>query len=280
MAGEQITFICLDCEIVYSNTNKFTWEASALENQEKIERLYFELASESRLSILREISKQGAKMREVSRKLQLTTTETFRQLQRLNEALLVKKTPEGTYAITEYGLLVLQFSTFLEFIHQHRQYFSTHNVRKLPYQFLNRICELSQAEFSPNVMGNINAAERITREAEKYMWGGGLEQPLSIGTALTEGISRGLKYRFLFPKRFIPREPTSTIPGLSQAAEIRTMEDLPFNVVMSEKEAGISFQFLDGRVDYVSFIGRDPVFLNWVKEVFLYYWDKGNRIIR
>jgi predicted transcriptional regulator len=78
-------------------------EVRKLENQEPIERLYFELASESRLSILQEISKQDGKMREIARKLELTTTETFRQLQRLNDALLVQKKPEGTYAIRSTG---------------------------------------------------------------------------------------------------------------------------------------------------------------------------------
>ncbi len=276
MAAEQITFICLHCAIVHSNANVFTAEVLKLENQERIERLYFELASESRLSILQELSKQDGKMREIARKLELTTTEAFRQLQRLNDALLVQKNPDGAYAITEYGLLILQFSAFFEFIHKHRQYFAKHNVRRLPYQFVNRIGELSQADFKTNIMENINAAERITKEAEKYMWGGGAEQPLNIRAALLEGISRGVKYKFLFPKRFIPKE--LTIPGLAQAAEIRSIENLPFNVVMSEKEAGISFQFADGRVDYVSFVGKDSVFLNWVKELFLYYWDKGNRL--
>ena len=186
--------------------------------------------------------------------------------------MLVQKKPEGTYGITEYGLLVLQFSASFEFIHNHRQYFSTHCVRRLPYQFLNRIGELSQADFKTNMMENINAAERVAREAEKYMWGGGAEQPLNIRATLEEGVSKGVKYRFLFPKRFIPKQPT--IPGLAQAAEMRSMEDLPFNVAMNEKEAGISFQFVDGRVDYVSFVGKDPVFVGWVKDLFLYYWDK------
>jgi predicted transcriptional regulator len=216
-------------------------------------------------------------MREIARKLELTTTEAFRQLQRLNDSLLVRKKPEGTYGITEYGLLVLHFSASFEFIHNRRQYFSTHNVRTLPYQFLNRIGELSQADFKTNMMENINGAERIAREAEKYMWGGGAEQPLSIRDVLLDGISRGVKYRFLFPKRFIPKE--FTIPGLAQVAEARSMENLPFNVAMNEKEAGISFQYGDGRVDYASFVGTSPVFLGWVKDVFLYYWDKGNRLL-
>jgi predicted transcriptional regulator len=247
-----------------------------LESPDRIERLYFELASESRLSILKEISKQKGKMKEIAKQLDLTTTETFRQLQRLNDSLLIQKNPEGSYSITEYGLLILQFSASFEFIHSRRQYFSAHNVRRLPYQFVNRIGELSRTEFSPNIMDNINAAERITREAEKYMWGGGLEAPLNINATIQQGAAKGLKYRFLFPKRFIPKE--STIPGLAKAAEIRSIEDLPFNVVMSEKEAGISFQYADGRVDYVSFLGKDPIFLGWVKEVFMYFWEKGSRL--
>lgn len=266
----------MHCVIVHSSKNKFAIGVLDLENQERVERLYFELASESRLSILKELSRQNGKMREIAQKLDLTTTEAFRQLQRLNDALLVQKKPEGTYGITEYGLLVLQFSTFFEFIQNHRQYFSTHNIRKLPYQFLNRIGELSQANLKTNIMENINAAERRTREAEKYMWGGGAEQPLNVRNALQEGISKGVKYKFLFPKQFIPKE--LTIPGLAQAAELRSIEDLPFNVTMNEKEAGISFQLADGRVDYVSFVGKDPVFVNYVKDLFQYYWDKGNKV--
>ena len=103
MAAEQITFICLHCAIVHSNTNVFTAEVLKLEDQERIERLYFELASESRLSILQELSKQDGKMREIARKLELTTTEAFRQLQRLNDALLVQKNPEGAYALRSMG---------------------------------------------------------------------------------------------------------------------------------------------------------------------------------
>jgi predicted transcriptional regulator len=245
-----------------------------LENHEGIERLYFELASESRLSILREINTKDGKMREIARKLDLTTTETFRQLQRLNEALLVQKQPEGTYVITEYGRFVLQLSSSFEFIFKHKQYFSTHDFRRLPYQFLNRIGELSQATLKTDTMENINTTERITK-AEHYMWGGGAEQPLNIGPILQESIPKGVKYKFLFPKRFIPTQPLP--PEMARAIEWRSIEDISVNFVMTEKEAGISFCLIGGRADYVGFVGKDPVFLNWVKDLFLHYWDKGKR---
>ena len=214
-------------------------------------------------------------MREIARKLDLTTTETFRQLQRLNEALLVHKQPNGDYAITEYGRFVLQLSSSFEFIYKHRQYFSTHDFRRLPYQFQNRIGELSSASLGTDTMENINLAERITREAEQYMWGGGVEQSLNISSILMESIPKGVKYKFLFPQRFInPRPLPSQMAG---AIEWRSFEDLPVNIVLTEKEAGISFCLVGGKADYVGFAGKDPVFLGWVKDLFCYYWEKGKR---
>ena len=247
-----------------------------LAGQERIEKLYFELASESRLGILREINVAGGKMREIARKLDLTTTETFRQLQRLNEALLVHKQPNGDYAITEYGRFVLQLSSSFEFIYKYRQYFSAHDFRRLPYQFQNRIGELSSASLGSDTMENINLAERITREAEQYMWGGGVEQSLNISSILMESIPKGVKYKFLFPQRFINPRPLP--PKMAGAIEWRSFEDLPVNIVLTEKEAGISFCLVGGKADYVGFAGKDPVFLGWVKDLFCYYWEKGKRV--
>jgi hypothetical protein len=53
----QITFICVRCATVYSVVN---WLALVmkLENQDGIEKLYFELASESRFAILRELNRK------------------------------------------------------------------------------------------------------------------------------------------------------------------------------------------------------------------------------
>ncbi len=171
---------------------------------------------------------------------------------------------------------MLRFSDTLEFLFEHRKFFSTHDFRKLPSQFLDRIGELSKAEFSSDMMANINAAERITREAEQYMWGGGAEQPLNIRHILIESIPRGVKYKFLFHKQYIPAAPS--LPGMERAVEWRAIEDIPVNFVMSEKEAGISFCLLDGKTDYVAFLGRDQTFINWVKELFQYYWAKGKHV--
>src|SRR3989304_5882919 len=139
-----------------------------LENNEGIEKLFFELASESRLGILRELQKENLKMPEIARRLDVTATEAFRQLQRLSEALLVQKQPDGAFAITQYGKLVLQLSSSLEFISKYKDYFSTHDVMRLPIQFVNRLGELSHVNLCTDTIETLNKAEQAFIEAEQY----------------------------------------------------------------------------------------------------------------
>jgi len=247
-----------------------------LENDEGIEKLFFELASESRLNILRELRRENLKMQEIARRLDVTATEAFRQLQRLSEALLVQKQPEGTFAITQYGTLVLQLSSSMDFVFKHKNYFSTHDVWRLPYQFVNRIGELSQTSLIMDAIESINKGERMFMEAEQYAWGmaeGRVPEPM--GPIMNEKIRKGLRARFLFPESFLPPHaiPPAKLPNL----ENRTLSDVPATIALTEKGAVICFYLVGGRTDYAGFYGSDSTFLNWVKDLFLYYWEKGKR---
>jgi predicted transcriptional regulator len=51
-----------------------------MERESGIDKLFFELASENRLSILHELKKENLKMQEIARRLDVTATEAFRQL--------------------------------------------------------------------------------------------------------------------------------------------------------------------------------------------------------
>ncbi len=86
-----------------------------MEDNIGLEKLFFELASESRLSILRELKKENLKMQEIARRLDVTPTEAFRQLERLSTAVLVQRQPDGMFALTEYGKLVLRNFHFFGF---------------------------------------------------------------------------------------------------------------------------------------------------------------------
>jgi len=247
-----------------------------LENDEGIEKLFFELASESRLSILRELQKENLKMHEIARRLDVTATEAFRQLQRLSEALLVQKQPEGTFAITQYGKLVLQLSSSIDFVFKYKNYFSTHDVWRLPHQFVNRLGELSQTSLIMDTIEGLNKGERLFMDAEHYAWAvveGRI--PELMGPLMDEKVRKGLEVRMLFLERFRP--PTTIPPVKLLNLESKTLSDIPAIIALTEKGAAICFHLVGGRADYAGFFGSDPLFLNWVKDLFLYYWDKGKR---
>ncbi len=109
-------------------------------------------------------------MQEIAKKLDITDTEACRQIKRLSEARLVEKQPDGNYAITEYCKLVLQLSPTLEFVYKYREYFLSRDISQLPYEFINRIGELSSGILGTNVADTINHAEQMIKQAEEYMW--------------------------------------------------------------------------------------------------------------
>lgn len=245
-------------------------------SREVMEKLLFELASESRLSILGELQKENLKMQDIARRLDVTATEAFRQLQRLSEAGLVQKQPEGTFAITQYGKLVLHLSSSFEFISKHKEYFSEHDIMRLPPQFVNRLSELSQADLVLDTIEVLNKGERALMEAEQYGWGiaeGTI--PEHMGPIMDARIQKGLKLKFLIPENSLPANVSP--PAMARNLEVRCLSDLPVLVVLTEKEGSVCFRQVGGKMDYAGFSGKDPAFLTWVKDLFLYYWDKGKK---
>ena len=239
-----------------------------MENAESLDRLFFELASESRLNILRELQTKNLKMQEIARRLDLTATEAFRQLERLSTAFLVQRQPDGAYELTQYGKLELHLSSAMDFVLKNKQYFLTHDTLQLPRQFVNRIGELSQATLKMGLIESTFKSSQMIGEAKQHMWAISPEPLPQAFDALTKQIPKGVEYKILSP------QPPAKFPNL----ENRTLAYSPAILALTEKEAALCFRFMDGRVDYAGFIGNGEVFLNWVKELFLCYWDRGKRV--
>jgi predicted transcriptional regulator len=246
-----------------------------LEN-EGIEKLFFELASESRLSILHELQSENLKMQEIAHRLNVTATEAFRQLERLKAASLIQRQPDTTFTITEYGKLVLQLTSSLKFVSKHKDYFSTHDITRLPSQFVNRIGELSQTNLITDTIESLNKGERMFLEANQFGWGiaEGVV-PEHMDSAINEQMRKGLKLKFLIPENRLPAGPSP--PETAKMFEIRGLPDIPAVIALTEKEAAICFRLVGGKMDYAGFYGKEPIFLDWVKDLFLYYWEKGKR---
>ena len=238
-----------------------------------LDKLFFELASESRLSILFELQIGSLRMQEIARRLKITDTETTRQLLRLSEASLIQKQPDGTYSVTEYGKLLLQFSRSFEFALKFKQSLLTRDIWRLPEPFINRLGELSQTTSVAGTIDVLNCMEILISEAEKFLLAI-VDRPIHvINVKAVEKIQKGVIMKAIFEERNI--EFYQKIPETKGVLEKRLVDQIPATMLINEKSAAISLMSIDSREDIALFYGKDPAFLNWAKDLFNYYWERG-----
>ena len=243
-------------------------------NQKGLDELFFELASESRLAVLMELQKNDSKMPEIARKLNLTHTETFRQLQRLSEALLVGKKPDGSYAITQNGKLLMEFSHSFEFVLKFRQLILTRDLWRIPYQFIDRLGELSEANLITDVAETVNVVENIILGAQKFLWCMGRRPIRSLSEDAGKPVEKGVPLKVLFDEA--SKEYYQEYIE-NKCFEKRVIPTIPAVMVISEKYATINLLPLDNRQDMKTLYGQDPKILKWASDLFLYYWEQGKR---
>ena len=203
-------------------------------NREAIERLFFELASESRMSILSQLQNRSWKMHELGESIDLTTTETFRQLQRLSKASFVSKNVDGTYGLTSFGRLVLFLSPSFEFILKHKQYFLEHDVWQLPPEFIFRIGELDSGILKKKFSEVVKLIEEMMKNAEDQIWTLTRQVFAAHAYALEERLQSGVKFKSLHPEGMIPTE--IDYPQFKDRIERRYLPKITEVMVITEKK--------------------------------------------
>jgi len=121
-------------------------------------------------------------------------------------------------------------------------------------------------------------AEKTFREAEQYTWGmreGNFVE--AMVPIFNEQIRKGVKFKDIFPESDLSVYKTYSEKWRNLEGRGLAVSDMPATILLTEKEAVLCLRFIGGRMDFAGFFGNDPMFLNWVKDLFLYYWDKGKR---
>jgi predicted transcriptional regulator len=248
---------------------------------ERLCKLLFELSSSRRMSILLEIQKQRLKLSQISKKLGMTVTETFRHLQRLSEVKLIQKDIDGSFHLTPFGELTLSLLSGLIFVSKHRDYFMEHDVSHIPHEFINRIGELWAGILGTDVMSGFRTAEIMLQEAQEYMWILSDQILMSTVPIIEERVKSGLESRGILPENLIP-PPGFKPPKFNKVPirmhQLRSIPKVEAIIVMTEREAMFCLPDLRRKMDYIAFISKDPIFHKWCKDLYLYYWEKAKPI--
>ena len=251
---------------------------------ESLCNLFFELSNEDRLRIFLQLEGKALRMTHLSRELNLTVQETSRHLSRLSEKKLIQKDIEGFYSFTPSGEQVLRIIPGFEFISEHGEHFTTHTSSCLPHSFASRIGDLVNSTLTDDVMVAFHRVENRIREAEEYVWILSDQILMSSLTPLIEAIKRGARLKIILPKDLTPplgftdhdKQQFFEQAAMSKLMKNRFIEKVDVAIVMSEKEAAVTFPTLDGRIDYgFGFVTTDKLGHTWCRDLFLYYWERA-----
>jgi predicted transcriptional regulator len=229
--------------------------------------LLFELSSEERMAILRRLSDEPLKLSHIASRLEFTVTETSRHLQRLEDIGLIQKESDGLYTATAYATLVLSLLPGLDFTSRNRTYFSEHSMSAIPPKFRNRMGELSTGKPLKDTMTTFSFIPRMILDAKEYAFSM-KDSPIPLHGYETLNVQ--------IDNRSILQEDRVYVgERLLEGVTRRFLSKVEVFLLVTEKEALFSAPYLNGNIDYCSFMSDDPNFKNWCKELFLHFWEKA-----
>lgn len=246
---------------------------------EKLCDLLFELSNESRFGILRALSLKPLKLTEVSKTLDATPQETSRNLHRLAEQSLLERRPDGCYTLTPYGRYCLGQLDGLDFLTRNAEYFLSHTLMDIPVKFRHRIGALRKARLVSDVMKMFNDTKKMIGDAEERVWIMSDQVLMSTLPALHEAVERGVEFRLIMPIDFDPpsdfEEHIERSAWTRRSFDRKSLKSFRCLIVLTEKEAQVTFKTKEGRIDYLGFSVEDMEGLNWCSDFFTWCWDEA-----
>lgn len=249
----------------------------------------FEVSNEEIVNIMKALTQEKTSFSGLARRLNITTQEVSRHFNRLVESGIATRDSGGHPALTPYGILLLRQLGSTVFTTQNKDYFRTHNASALPDKFLGRFGELTEMKYTDDIMLAIHNSVRVIQEAQEYLLDINLPYIASGFPHIKAAYERGVRGYFLrgvdlqVPKEMQDvRQEVFPDDFLDYIRREELLKDrfLEVDIIlyMSEKEVALlSFPTANGNYDFRGFTGTDPVALEWCKDLFFYYWEKGTK---
>ncbi len=235
--------------------------------------LFWELANRDRLNILKLLEKEKRKLSHIAEEVNESVQETYRNLSRLMKVKLVDKDREGYYTLTTFGKYILTVLPSLEFLCKHREYFLTHDLSRIPEEFIYRIGELNSSRQAPDTFTAIRYTEIVIGESREYVWIITEQILVSALQSIPGKISENISFKIIIPYKLKPPPGAEILEKIK--LDVRYIDRIDVALILNEKRACIAFPRLSGEIDYRGFLVEDPKGHNWCKNLFQYYWNKS-----
>jgi predicted transcriptional regulator len=243
---------------------------------------FMELASETRLSILTYLNERPAKLSSISREVNTTVQDVYRNLNRLVEEGLVRRSTDSMFHLTEYGMIVMKQIPDFMFMKENKKFFEDHSlVGIIPDKFLQRIGALYNCK-------TVNSATAVFQSLKKMQSAATKSLKIIVsqawpeeGEILIDRANNGVRIfsivgqNTIFPKNvvesIIPKLNLLISNGIMERRMIEKVRIAAF--IVDDREAALIFPDTKGEVDMTTLlVSSDSMFSEWCIDYFDYLW--------
>jgi len=251
------------------------------ENFEDYAKYFLEISSEQRLQIIQLISDNEFRLSELAKKLNATTSEVHRNLERLEKSGFISKNANGHFEPTTLGQMVLSLIPNLAFVIKNKKYFGDHPISSLPHKFVSRFGELFEAKLLSSYVDVFEYWKKIYGGSKEYIYNILYEVPYfeDFTKPLYEKLSEGVKIKSIFyEKAMISETRQDVVKKLKKFIENGDIQRMMTKtigpaVILNEKQSCLIFPNTDGKLDAgYAFVGEDDLFHQWCFDYFNYSW--------
>jgi predicted transcriptional regulator len=241
-----------------------------------------ELASETRLSILEFLNERPSKLSSLSREVNTTVQDVHRNVNRLVEEGLVRRSTDSMFHLTEYGMIVMKQIPNFMFMKENKKFFEDHCiVDVIPDKFLQRIGALNTCKTVSSATAVFQSLKKMQSSATKSLKIIVSQAWPEEGEILIDKANHGVKIfaivgqNTIFPKNVVENiMPKINILISKRIMERRMIEKVRVAAfIVDDREGALIFPDTKDEVDMTTlFVGGDSVFCEWCTDYFDYMW--------
>ena len=251
------------------------------QNMGEYAKYFLEVASEQRLEIIQLIDEREFRLSELAKKLDATTPEVHRNLERLEKTGFIVKNSNGHFVLTTLGQTMLGLIPNLSFVIKNKKYFLKHPINSLPQKFVSRIGDLSNYKLLSSYVNVFEYWKNIYETSQEYIYNILYEVPYfdEFVTPILDKLSHGVKVKSIFYEKAIVSDSRNDVikkfKKYIDNGDIQRMmtKNVSAAVILNEKQSSLIFPDLDGKSDSgYAFTSEDPLFHQWCFDYFNYSW--------
>jgi len=255
---------------------------------ENYAKYFLEVASEQRLKILQLINEKEFRLSELAKKLDATTPEVHRNLERLEKQGFIIKNSNGHFVLTTLGQTILGLIPNIAFIIKNKKYFLKHPIDSLPKKFISRMGELFDCKLLSSYVNVFECWKNIYENSQEYIYNILYEVPYfdEFVTPIQKKLSQGIKVKSIFYDKAMVSDSRSDVlkkfKKYIDNGDIQRMmtKNLGTAVVLNEKQACLIFPNMDEKLDVsYAFTSEDPLFHQWCFDYFNYSWHVAHPFV-